>query len=209
MFLKAIGNGHPLMDLVHRCINNDPQCRPHTKEIARTIGEVASWFPATFTNKLEMLRRLEAVQEEKRALAEEGERIHANRQEILRQFEEVKEEKRALAEEVERIHANRLDILRQCEAVQEEKMTLAEEVERIHTNRLEILGQLETVQEEKRTLAEEGERIYTVLMEKDATISAMSEQLIKARQYPIAQQQVSTYTIFEYRLFELQNYKFR
>ena len=75
MFLQAIGNDHPLMELVHRCINNDPELRPHTSEITRRIGEIASQFPASFANRLEMLRRIEAVEEENRSLIEEGKRM--------------------------------------------------------------------------------------------------------------------------------------
>ena len=33
VFLQAIGKDHPLMDLIHRCINNDLQLRPHAGEI--------------------------------------------------------------------------------------------------------------------------------------------------------------------------------
>ena len=95
-----------------------------------------------------------------------------------------------------------MEILRQLKAVQEEKRVL----------RLEMLERLEAVQEEKRALAEEGERIHTVLMEKDATISAMSEQLTKTKEYLTTKQQVSTCTIFEHSLMVLEtpkiNYKY-
>jgi serine/threonine protein kinase len=173
MFLKAIGKDR-LMDLIHRCINNDPQSRPHTKEITRRVGGVALQFPATFANKLEMLRRLKAVEEKNSDLVEERKRIHTARLEFLGQLEATKEEKRALAEERENIRAERLEILGQLEAVKEEKRALAEEGERIHTALME--------------------KIDTTIVEKDATISAMSEQLTKARQILATERQVSTLT---------------
>ena len=74
VFFKAIEDNHPLMDLIHKCINNDPQQRPHVSELARRVSQIASQFPATFANRLEMLRRIEAVEKEKKALTEEGER---------------------------------------------------------------------------------------------------------------------------------------
>ena len=171
MFLKVIEKDR-LMDLIHKCINNDPQHRPHTKEIARRIGEIASQFPATFANKLEMLRQLKAVEEKNKDLEEE------------RKFQ-----------------TTRSKYQRQLEAIKEENKTLAEEGERIQANRLEILGQLEAIKEEKRALAEEGKRVHTALMEKinttiverDATISAMSEQLTKARQLLTTEKLVSSY----------------
>ena len=74
VFLRAIGNDHPLMDLILKCIHNDPQSRPHASEIVERLAEIVLQFPTYFANRLDMLRRIEAVEEEKRALTEEGER---------------------------------------------------------------------------------------------------------------------------------------
>ena len=44
-FFEAIEDSHPLIDLIHRCINklsNDPQLRPHASEIIRRASRVAS-----------------------------------------------------------------------------------------------------------------------------------------------------------------------
>ena len=102
VFLRAIGNDHPLMDLIQRCITNDPQLRPHAREIVGQLGEVASQFPTSFANRLEMLRRIEVDGEEKRTLTEEGERkdrvIQQKEDEILVCREEVQ----ALTKEGER-----------------------------------------------------------------------------------------------------------
>ena len=74
VFLQTIGNDHPLMKFIHRCINNDPQLRPHASEIIGQLAEMVLQLPASFANRLEMLRRIEVQEEEKRALREEGER---------------------------------------------------------------------------------------------------------------------------------------
>ena len=93
VFLRAIGNDHPLMDLIQRCITNDTQLRPHAREIVGQLGEVVSQFPTSFANRLEMLRQIEVDGEEKRALTEEGERkdrvIQQKEDEILVCREEV------------------------------------------------------------------------------------------------------------------------
>jgi hypothetical protein len=73
-FFEAIEENHPLMDLIHICINNDPQLRPHAGEIIRRVSELASQFPASFANRLEMLRQIERDGREKSSLMEEGER---------------------------------------------------------------------------------------------------------------------------------------
>ena len=40
VFLNAIEENHPLMDLIHMCINNDPQLRPHAGEIIRRVSQI-------------------------------------------------------------------------------------------------------------------------------------------------------------------------
>ena len=74
VFLRAIGNDHSLMDLICKCIDNYVQSRAHASEIVERLAEMVLQFPASFANRLEMLRRIEADGEEKRALTEEGER---------------------------------------------------------------------------------------------------------------------------------------
>ena len=75
-FLQAIGNDHPLMDLILKCINNHPQSRPHAIDFVKRLAEMVSKFPNSFTNRLDdSLRQITAIneknREEKRALTEE------------------------------------------------------------------------------------------------------------------------------------------
>ena len=94
VFLRAIGNDHPLMDLVLRCINNDPRHRAHASEIMERMMAILLQFPASFTNRLEMLRQIEDLIEEKRALREE--KVAENQrkdQEILTLRKEAEENK--------------------------------------------------------------------------------------------------------------------
>ena len=56
VFLQAIGYDHPLVNLIHRCINNNPQLRPHASEIIGQVAEMVFLFPASFADQLEMLR---------------------------------------------------------------------------------------------------------------------------------------------------------
>ena len=81
VFLRAIGNDHPLMDLILKCIHNYPQARAHTNEIVERLAEMVLQFPASFAHRLDMLRRIETQEEEKRALTEE-------REEMARKVEE-------------------------------------------------------------------------------------------------------------------------
>ena len=82
VFLQAIGNEHPLTDLILRLINNDPQVRPHASEIVERLAAMVLQFPASFANRLEMLRHIQHQEEEKQILREESE---AERQERERE----------------------------------------------------------------------------------------------------------------------------
>ena len=92
VFLRAIGNDHPLMDLILRCINNDPRRRAHAIGIVERMTAIALQFPASFANRLEMLRQIDNLMEEKRALKEEGEEENQRKDaEILTLRNEAKE----------------------------------------------------------------------------------------------------------------------
>ena len=54
VFLCAMGNDHPLMDLILQCINNDPKLRVHTTVIVERLTDLRSQFPVIFADRLEM-----------------------------------------------------------------------------------------------------------------------------------------------------------
>ena len=92
VFLRAIGNEHPLMDLISRLINNDPQVRPHASEIVERLAAMVLQFPASFANRLEMLRHIQHQEEEKHVVREEREAENRqNQQEITRLRKEAQE----------------------------------------------------------------------------------------------------------------------
>ena len=53
VFLEAIGNDHPLMDLIRKCINNLPQARAHASEIVKRLAKMV---PVSFANRLEQIK---------------------------------------------------------------------------------------------------------------------------------------------------------
>ena len=119
VFLRAIGNDHPMMDLICKCIDNYAQSRAHASEIVEQLAETVLQFPASFANRLEMLRRIEADGEEKRALTEEGERkdrvIQQKENEISLQGEEAQAEKDKNSAEIHRLklaHSSEVEQLR-------------------------------------------------------------------------------------------------
>ena len=63
-FLKMIGDDHPLMDLIQRCIHNSPKQRAHTEELVQRLTKVASQFPPSHTTRLEVQKNIEAYKQQ-------------------------------------------------------------------------------------------------------------------------------------------------
>ena len=93
VFLQAIGNDHPLMDLTLRCINNDPRRRAHANEIVERMVAMVMQFPASFSNRLEILKHVEHIEEENRSMREEGEAENQQKDEQILSLRNEAEEK--------------------------------------------------------------------------------------------------------------------
>ena len=203
-FLRTIGNDHPLMDLTLRCIHNHPKSRAHASEIVERLAEMVLQFPASFANRLEMLRRIEAVEEEKRALTEEGERkdraIQQKENEISLHREEVQAEKEQKIAEIDRqklAHSSEVEQLRlQVRDVNTQRHLIKAENEAEITQLKSKAGALESqvennakimLQEREqsaRRLTEERERCE-IRLRKEREQSEV--QLVKERQQYEAQ----------------------
>ena len=221
VFLQAIGNSYFLMDLILKCINNDPKHRAHTSEIVERLAETKLQYPVSFVNQLEMLKHIEAQEEEKRALREEGEKKNKviqqneNRFSIYRKGVWAKDQQKAAeidqlkavhSSEVEQLRLQVRDLNSQNQLLNDEKKaevtelkTKAELFETQIKNDTKILLQ-ERLQFEIQLATEratidrkhsELEAKTRTLQEKRAIILGMSEQLTRAREWLATKQQVS------------------
>ena len=59
VFLTAIRNKHPMMNLLHQCINNNPKRRPNANVIVLQLKDVVVKNPLSFSNRLEMLQQID------------------------------------------------------------------------------------------------------------------------------------------------------
>ena len=107
VFLRAIRNDHPLIDLILKCIHNHPKSRAHAIEIVGRLTAMVFQFPTSFANRLEMMRQIEADGEEKRALTEEGERkdriIQQKESQLSLHRKELQAEKKQNIAEIDRL----------------------------------------------------------------------------------------------------------
>lgn len=52
-YLQIVGDDHPLMDLIRKCIDNRPKSRPHASEILERLEQMVSAFPCV--NRLDLV----------------------------------------------------------------------------------------------------------------------------------------------------------
>jgi serine/threonine protein kinase len=93
-FLQAIGEDHPLFNLITKCLNNDSQRRAHVSEIVDILSEMVRMFPRTFANELEMLSQLNSDVQQKELEAIE----------VLQELEKCKRENEKLKEEISQLN---------------------------------------------------------------------------------------------------------
>ena len=107
MFLRAIGNDHPLMKLIIKCIENDPKCRAHTDEIVDHLAELRIKFDVSFSNRLEMLICIQGQRLEMKEL----------REMLERKVQEVELDKNQIRDLRESAHSNEEKQKKQIEAL--------------------------------------------------------------------------------------------
>ena len=173
VFLQAIGNDHPLMELILKCITNHPESRAHASEIWKELAKMVLHFPAFFTNRLEMMRQIEADKEEKRSLTKEGERkdriIQQKEDEIISCREMLQAEKKQRIAEI-----NRLEVAYSSEM----------EHLRLQVRDLNTQSQLMQAENEAEVieLKSKAEVLENQVENNDSTLFQFETQLAKERQ---------------------------
>ena len=88
-YLRDIGNAHPLMDLILRCVSNDPELRSTAAQIVQRMEHMTRHSPPAFPNRVEMLQRIRADATEKGSLREENETFAAEYEQSRLEKEEL------------------------------------------------------------------------------------------------------------------------
>ena len=161
-FLKGIGQEHPLMELILKCVDNNPRSRPHVTEIMdhlrRSEKEIAS--PK---NRLELLTQIDTIEREKRDLLVE---VHLKEKEISRLQEEFSAMKLALSSQITQQRLQIDDLTCQIQGLEAQKVSHTQIMEKLRaetedqteqasSNKTEIKLALKSFEE---TMLEEKER---------------------------------------------------
>ena len=124
-FLQIVGKDHPLMNLILKCLDNDPKIRPPSCEIVEILAKMISQFPASFANRLDMLRRIEA---DKEKLQQEEQQILSLKKEAEMNAEEIYRLNMTHSSEVEQLKLKLRAIVSQNELFVEETDAELEEL---------------------------------------------------------------------------------
>ena len=98
--LKVMGKDHPLMDLVLKCIHNDPKERADANAIKTVLAKMVSQFPALFSSRLEMIQFVKGKEEQNRMLEEEKAKKN---EEKLQEIETLEQTLQLRCNEIERM----------------------------------------------------------------------------------------------------------
>ena len=212
-FLRKIPPDHPLMDLIMRCLSNNPQQRPRAAEIVGRMVGVVLEHPPSFENRVEMLQRVSALLTEKRELEEEVVRKDSAIQEKAGENEALAEEKRRQEEESENT-VERMQLVHSVEAEQNQAivenlkgqlilnqdmmvkletqyMQLTKEVEQQIAHKDSMLAVKDlTIADKDSMLASKD----TYLQKNKTTIQSLNNQLTKTKDYLTSKPQVSSST---------------
>ena len=73
--LQEIGNDHPLIGLILKCINNNPEMRATAVEIVKRLADMVELLPNDFTNQLHMIDYIKKLEKANMVLKQENTEI--------------------------------------------------------------------------------------------------------------------------------------
>ena len=143
-YLRDIGQKHLLMDLILRCVSNHPPQRGNASKIVQRLKDAVVRFPPSFANKVEMLRRIETLEEEKRGLVADSEQKDEEIEQEQKRVRDMEEEMANLKEQ----HQRKVDRL---------ELAHSTEVEQLRSEVRDVNAQMEMITSEKQAIESENE----------------------------------------------------
>ena len=113
LFLSKIGNDHPAMDLILKCIANTARLRVQSKEIIKQTADMILHAPATFDNNVEILMRIKMDEDEKASMVEkhtaEIQQLHdIHSEELQKVYDDMTQQKALHSNEIDELtHQNK------------------------------------------------------------------------------------------------------
>ena len=109
--IQQVRGGHPLLELIRGCLDNDPPQRPDAARILGRLRQVISQSPPSCGNKMELLNQTQTLRNERQGLSQQLEQLQGECEQLREVSNEVDglralvrtkdEEKRGLSEQLE------------------------------------------------------------------------------------------------------------
>ena len=158
-YFSLIGQDHPLIDFIKKCISNNPTLRPTSAEVVSQLVSVAAKHSSSFHNTIEMHRQIEKDAEEKKFLLEQCSNKEGKMKETLGKMEEyTKAKKLLMAERDEKIENLELSYTLQVSQLELKVSSLNSELEAMKSTK-DTFQSLDVQLEEKLTDCEHDLRI--------------------------------------------------
>ncbi len=103
LYIKKLGQDHPLKELITSCLSNAPDRRPSACVVLQTIESVQASFPRKFLSKFEADQLLAVAQEEAKQLRAELEKKALDALSVTEHMKRVDADKQSIKEESVRL----------------------------------------------------------------------------------------------------------
>ena len=173
IFLLKIGNNHPLMDLILKCVDNDPGQRMNANEITERLAKMVSDHPQHFRSPLQMLQYTNSKEEEVKALKEVGDERAALIRKKEEEFKTMKEETRKELEYAK----NEEERLKMANTLQVEELQL--QIEQLEAKLRAVMVQYKAVLGENVTLETKLSRQMERIDGKDKSLAETFERSLE------------------------------
>ena len=155
LFLGAIGNDHPLYDLIMSCISNNPQARTSADVILSQISEMLTTLP--YEDTVEMLKCIDDLKTECARIDAKIQQKEIQLLNMRREFESIIRRQSAEAELKEMIHSTEIERLHIQIKHEGTARELAESEREVANKRI---MELESEMETKMTILKEKDAEY-------------------------------------------------
>ena len=201
-YLELIGEDHPLMDLLLKCINNDPSQRARASEIVEKLAEMVQLHPpAQQYSLMNMLKQIRFLEDETSAMKDLARCKH----EVILKSESKVYEKESKIRELKSIHKNnmrRMELAHSAEIEQlsQDNATLKSKQDILLVEKKMVDAKRSCLQLEISTLKEKVETMKDVIKATNLAIERQAdlrqnalERLTDISTYLTTEQQVGCY----------------
>ena len=199
--------GHPLMPLIERCLSNSPNLRPNASELVETMRDAVRRQPLTFSNRVDMMQRIESIQREKETLQAQVSQLEGQveRGEVAQreQREQNQRQEMALTMEVEQlrfqvdnVEAEKTHISTTARQRQEQlDMKERQHQEQLAAKERQFEETLKSRDDQLQVKARELSSQATLISQQRSSVNGLHSQLHRARQHLASGTQVSIFLI--------------